>query len=360
MRSSESLRVLGSVAVLLGASTAASRANAQQQAQGFSVERLYTSAPGAGWFVMDDLTQRRGLGGTMALTTGYARDPLRVTDGTTHLPVVSDQAFTELGLAATYDRWRLHLDLDMPLTVRGRSGVVGGYRFTAPYVELGSHPDTLTDARIGVDGRLLGEPRSPFRLGVSAQLFVPEGTIQGSRADYTTDGTVRAMFRGLFAGDVGLLTYAGQLGVHVRPLDDAPTPGSPRGSELLFGAAAGPRFLLGGGGTALVVGPEVYGQTAFQSFFGKDTTGLEGLLSARAEGTAEDGEQVRVKLGMGGGLDQHFGAPEWRIVVGVEIFDHGNDRDRDTVTDRKDACPDVPGIRTKDPKTNGCPPGFTP
>ena len=32
------------------------------------------------------------------------------------------------------------------------------------------------------------------------------------------------------------------------------------------------------------------------------------------------------------------------------------DRDQDTVYDDEDACPDVPGVRTSDPKTNGCPP----
>jgi OOP family OmpA-OmpF porin len=33
------------------------------------------------------------------------------------------------------------------------------------------------------------------------------------------------------------------------------------------------------------------------------------------------------------------------------------DRDHDTVFDDEDACPDVPGVRTSDPKTNGCPRG---
>ncbi len=32
------------------------------------------------------------------------------------------------------------------------------------------------------------------------------------------------------------------------------------------------------------------------------------------------------------------------------------DRDRDGVADADDACPDVPGVHTDDPKTNGCPP----
>jgi OmpA-OmpF porin, OOP family len=353
MRNSERAFAFG--AVLLAVTGVASLANAQQQVQGFAVERLYPSAPGGGWFVMDDLSMRGGLGGDVQLTGGYAYKPLRVTDGTTHLPVVQDEASTDFGFAATYDRWRVYLNLDVPVLTQGQGGIVGAYQLTAPSVDPGSHPDSLSDARLGVDGRLVGAPGGPFRLGAGAQLFVPEG----SRADYDSDGTVRAMLRVLFAGDVGSWSYAGQLGVHIRPLDDAPAPGSPRGSELLFGVAAGPRFIVGSG-TALVVGPEVYGQSAFQSFLGKDTTGVEGLLSARMEGTADDGGQLRVKLGAGGGLDQHFGAPEWRIVLAVELFDHSTDRDHDGVTDSKDACPDVPGIKTKDPKTNGCPAGTTP
>ena len=338
----------------------ASPAQAQQKAQGFALDRFYPSAPSGGWFVMDDLSMRGGLGGALALTSGYAHDPLRVTDGVTHLAVVSSQETTGFGFAVTYDRWRLYLNLDMPIYGTGQSGTVGNYTFTAPAVEPGLTPDELGDPRLGLDGRILGGPKDPFRLGFGAQLFAPNvrpscPDASTNRCDYNTDATWRAMLRVLFAGDVGRWSYAGQLGVHVRPLDDAPIPGSPRGSELLFGVAGGPRFPVGDGGTVLVIGPEIYGETAFESFLGKDTTGVEGLLTGRIEGTADDGGQVRVKLGAGAGLDQHFGAPEWRVVVGVELFDHGVDRDHDGVTDSKDACPDTPGVKTKDPKTNGCP-----
>ena len=72
--------------------------------------------------------------------------------------------------------------------------------------------------------------------------------------------------------------------------------------------------------TALVVGPEVFGETAFRSFFGTVTTGVEGLVSGRLEGTGDDGIQLRARLGTGAGLDEHFGAPEWRLVFGVEAF----------------------------------------
>ena len=290
----------------------------------------------------------------MAVSLGYAHNPLRIrsSDDTQRLAVVSDQGSAKFGFAATYDRWRVYLDMTMPLVNKGDGGTVGAYQFAGPRVDLGSNPDTLSDARIGVDARLLGSPKSPFRLGASAQLFIPNG----KREEYDTDGSYRAMGRALVAGDVGLFTYAGQLGVHVRPLDDSPAPGSPKGSELLFGGAAGVKMpICTGGTTALIVGPEIYGATAFQSFLGGTGTALEGLLTGRLEGTADDGPQVRVKLGTGAGLNQRFGAAEWRLVFAIEVFDHSTDRDKDGISDSKDACPDTPGIRTKDPKTNGCP-----
>lgn len=109
--------------------------------------------------------------------------------------------------------------------------------------------------------------------------------------------------------------------MHIRPLDDAPIPATAQGSELLFGAAAGARLPVGSdGGWALIVGPEVYGATALRSLFGSTSTALEGLVSARIEGTAPQGRQLRIKLGAGGGLHADFGATEWRLVLAVELF----------------------------------------
>ena len=345
----------------------APRAAAQEQARGFDVNRLYLSAPGGGWFAMDTLDMHGGLGGAVALTTGYAHDALRVrsSDGSQRLAVVSDLATLDLGFAATYDRYRLYLDFPMPMDVDGQGGTVGRYQFSRPGTALpftpagvnpSTAPDTFGDVRIGADARLLGSYDGPFRLGASAQLLVPSPN--SNRAEYVTDGTFRAMARVLFAGDVGMFEYAGQLGVHVRPLDDAPTPGSPQGSELLFGLAAGPKLPLGESRSmALVVGPEVFGETAFRSLFSSTATGVEGLLGARLEGTGEDGPQIRLKLGGGGGLDARFGAPEWRVVVGIELFDRHVDRDGDGVSDAKDACPNEAGAKTADPTTSGCPSG---
>jgi hypothetical protein len=341
------------VAITLAAAWT-SNAHAQQQAQGFAVERFYPSAPGGGWLVMDTLDMRGGIGGAAGLTISYAHDPLRIatTNGSQHLTVVSDEALADFGFAATYGRFRLYLNLDAPLVMSGQSGTVGDYSFTAPTGNPSATPDALADARVGFDARLAGDAKSAFRLGAGAQLYVP---FTGDASNYLTDGTYRAMGRLLFAGDVGSFTYAAQLGVHIRPRDDAPAPG-PQGSELLFGVAAGARIAVPGlQNTSVIVGPEVYGASAFRSFLGTDGTALEGLLSGRLEGTADDGRQYRLKLGVGAGLNPHFGEPEWRFVIGIELFDHSTDRDKDGVFDSKDACPDVPGVKTKDASTNGCP-----
>ncbi len=286
MRSSSAL----AVAVAVTAFAFAPVARAQPApAQGFAVERLYTSAPGGGWFVMDSLDMHGGLGGAFAVTTGYAWNSLRVPDGSEHLAVVSHQAFADFGFAATYDRYRFYFDVASPLAISGDSGTVGGYAFTAPAADPGKDPDVLMDARIGFDARLIGDARSPFRLGAGAQLFVPSG----NSGDYETDGSYRGMVRVLAAGDVGSFTYAGQLGVHIRPLDESPTPQAPQGSELLFGVAGGLKVPLGGG-EAVIVGPEIWGESAFKSLFGGSTTGLEAMLTSRIEGTGDDGGQVRV------------------------------------------------------------------
>jgi hypothetical protein len=318
----------GAVATAVGMLACASAASAGAQtapptAEGFGVERFYASAPGGGWMVMDDLDLKGKLGGVIECTGGYSYKPLVLTssDGSGHLDVVKHQAFADVGAAVTYDRYRVYLNVSGPLLISGSTGVAGAYTYAGPSVDLGTNPDTISDVRLGFDARLFGETDGPFRLGAGAQLFVPSG----ERSEYVTDHTYRGMVRLLAAGDAGVFTYAAQLGVHIRPLDEAPVPESPQGSELLFGVAAGAKLPVNGGRMAFVVGPEVYGETAFRAFFGTDTTGLEGMLTGRLEGTGDTGPQLRVKLGVGGGLDANFGAPELRAVAAIEVFQHGHD-----------------------------------
>src|SRR5580704_11367743 len=72
-----------------------SPAHTQQVTQGFAVERFYPSAPGGGWFVMDDVNISGGLGGVISLTSGYSRNPFVVTGsgGAPRHILVANEAF---------------------------------------------------------------------------------------------------------------------------------------------------------------------------------------------------------------------------------------------------------------------------
>ena len=330
--SSSSLRRLLGLVVLATVTVPAARATAQQQAQGFALDRFYPSPAGAGWFVMDDLDMQGGLGGALALTAGYARNPLLLKDGIQTLAVVSSEALADFGFAVTYDRWRVYLDLRMPLAIEGNvtNGTIGGAVYTSPHLTLGSNPDTLSDPRIGVEGRLYGIPGGPLRFGLSAELIAPNGEepVAPKRQDYDTDGTFRAIIRALVAGDLRQFRYAGQIGVHIRLLDEAAILGSPQGSELLFGVAGGAKLPVGRRRDwAIVIGPEIFGATVLQSFLGSSATELEGLVACRLEGTGDDKPQVRIKLGAGAGIYQHFGAPESRLILSIEMFSHNGRRE---------------------------------
>jgi hypothetical protein len=299
----------------------ASAVSARAQTAGFAVERLYQSAPNAGWFVMDDLNINGGWGIAASVTTGFASLPLNVTapNGTASLGVVSEQAFLDVGIAVTHSRFRGYFNIPMPLRISGDSGSLGPYQFVAPSVDLGSHPDTVVDPRVGFDIRLRGQAGEPLRIGAGAQLVLPAG----DQADYVTDGAARGMLRILLAGDHGAFSYAGQVGLQIRSLNAAEVPGSPAGNEWLFGASGGRRFSLNPA-WSMIIGPEVFGETAAQNPSGTHT-GVEALVTTRFERPSGP-RGLRFKVGAGGGLHAQFGAPQWRVVVGAEWLGPPADR----------------------------------
>jgi outer membrane protein OmpA-like peptidoglycan-associated protein len=133
----------------------------------------------------------------------------------------------------------------------------------------------------------------------------------------------------------------------------------------------------------LIVGPEIYGTTDVTdsgAFFAKAQTPVEAILGAHLA-VAPD---WRIGAGAGAGLTRGLGEPVARVLATVEwmpavkepeppppepppppppppeppppvVPEPPPDRDHDGIPDAEDACPDVPGVRTDDPKTNGCP-----
>ena len=132
MRSSRTPRawVLGGLLCALGA-------RAQTPVEGFNAERFYPSAPGAGWFVMDSLDMHGELGGALAFSARYAQ---RAAASRADSAVVTDSAYGQVAGAFTWHSWRFSVGFDFPFAVKGRSGTMGGYQYTAPDVDLGSQP----------------------------------------------------------------------------------------------------------------------------------------------------------------------------------------------------------------------------
>jgi OmpA-OmpF porin, OOP family len=121
-----------------------------------------------------------------------------------------------------------------------------------------------------------------------------------------------------------------------------------------FSVAAGARLA----DRKLVLGPELWGSTFISegdAVFGARTTPLALVFGGHY--TAGD---WRFGAGMGPGLSHAAGTAAFRALLGVEwmpeVAPKGpTDRDGDGIHDDVDACPDVAGVASEDPKADGCP-----
>jgi OmpA-OmpF porin, OOP family len=331
----------------------AGTAFAQQKAEGFAINRFDPSERGSEWFALDSLDLR----GTNRIAAGVVGDwshkPLVLygPDGSESKLLVGDQFFLNVG-GSVIVRNRLLLSLNVPVAIyeRGEEVTLDDATYAPP------SNASIGDVRMGAAVRLLGNYGDPFTMAAGLQIYVPTG----SRSDYTSDGKVRVVPRVLGAGDVGRVTYAARLGFQYRALDGQYAGGS-IGSEVEFAAAVGLRTA----DKKLVVGPEFYGSTVVSSsdaIFKKLSTPFEVIFG----GHYTFAEAFRAGVGVGPGLTRAFGTPQVRVLASIEYVQSfvspppppppSPDRDGDGISDGEDACPDKAGVKTDNPKTNGCPP----
>ena len=280
---------------LLGCLISALAARAQTPVDGFDVERLYPSGPGAGWFVMDSLDMHGGTRGRpLLLGRATCMEPLRVTSGTgrrtrSRFGVRPDRGRHHLAFLAILVRLRL------PVRGEGPGATLSGYRYPAVDVDFGTNPTTLSDVRIGVDARLLGAGTALPAGGLGRSLDSRAARRRSTSATGHTAGWRRV----LLAGDVGAFTYAGDTWASTPTARRRGVPGAPRGSELLLG---------GRGGSEAVRGRDLWDGPSGRRGFGDRVAGFfkrgrlgRGLLSARYGGNGGTGPQLRIELGAGAG-----------------------------------------------------------
>ena len=338
---------LCAVTSVLGVWSSPARA---QTAQGFALNRLEPAETGSEWFANDTLDLRGQVRPAIGLLLDYGYKPYVLVDsnGNEVKSIVSDQLFLHVGGSLVlFDRLRLGVSLPVAIMQAGdaNGGVVNGQRI------VGGTSGGIGDLRIGADLRLVGRYGDPFTLALGGRVWAPTG----DQAQLLGDGSVRIGPHFAAAGDLGAFAYAASVGATYRANSET-FAGHPTGSQVDFGLAMGVRAAE----KKLLIGPELYGSTNVSTsgaFFDERSTPL-GLLGS-VHYSAGD---VRFGLGAGPGLSHAAGTPQVRALASLEYAPAiaeekapPSDRDGDGIFDTDDACPEIAGVRTNDPKTNGCP-----
>lgn len=337
-----SLAVASGCVALCGA---ASPAKADPAQAGYASNNFEPSERGSDWFANESLDLRGPFRFALGAVADYGYRGIigqYNSDGTVAASVVRDQLFLNVGASFVLaDRLRLGLNLPVVLEAFGHQALAGGVLYPGP-----SDDQSIGDLRASADLRVVGQYGEPFTLAVGASVFAPTG----QRSNYNGDGTARFAPHLLLAGDVGMFAYAARAGYQWRDLN-VDYIDTRIGSTFQFGGAAGLRAF----DKQLLIGPEIFGQTVVSNShaFLERATPIEVLLGIHLNLV----DQLRLNGGFGTFVTKGYGAPVFRTLFGIEWAPGvmKADRDNDGVPDNEDACPDVPGVRTNDPKTNGCP-----
>jgi OmpA-OmpF porin, OOP family len=291
-------------AVVVGlALTSSARSARAQTIKGFSDDRFEPAAAGSEWLSAESLEFSGHLRAAGRFDADWAWKPLVVYDLQGHeaAALVRQQMVAHLGAAVTlWDRARVDLGLLFAPLASGSASLVNGHDYPAP------SGASVGDLRLGADVRVFGSARSKIRGAAGAQLFVPTGATN----QFMSDGGLRFWPRFMVAGEAGAFTWAGRLGLHLRPGRDCACDLRP-GDELTGGLAVGWRM-----SPDVLVGPELNAASPISGGrFGRAVASpIEILAGARI--AVVPGWHVSV--GLGTGLTEGPGAPTLRGLLGLQ------------------------------------------
>ena len=373
MRRAHRLLTLGT---LTGAAIAAwSTHAAAQTAPGFALDRFEPSETGSEWFANDTLDIRGNWRPALGVVAdlGYKPYVLENPDGSENTSIVTEQFFLHIGGSLVlFDRLRLGVSLPIAISQSGSAngGVVNGQQIVDP------GGAGVGDLRLAADLRLFGNYGDAFTLGFGARVWFPTGDTQ----KLLGDGDFRIGPHVSVAGDLGAIAYAASVGVIYRGNDQS-FAGHPTGSAAWCRLRAGRRRAArstrssSSAPSCRVKHHRLRLERGGLRWAHDPTCSLLG-------GAHYSAGDFRFGLGAGPGLSHAAGTAAFRGLLSVEYAPGvppppppppepapepvippppvlepppPSDRDHDGIVDTEDACPDVPGVRTDDPKTNGCP-----
>jgi OOP family OmpA-OmpF porin len=285
-----------------------------------------------------------GLTPHVMLLADYAHDPLvvRTIPANTEIgAVVKNQLFLRLdGGLSLWNRLYVNADIPVALFENGDNPPdTGGQTFTSP------SGAKFGDIRLGVRVRLWGEYHDPFQIAVGGYVWLPTA----AKDAFVGTGQVRGLPQLILGGRVAeRMVWSAAVGAEIQASETYAN--VPQGSQLEWGAGLG--FLLLDN-RHLQIGPELYGDVSFRDVQ-KRTTNAELLFDVRYRII----DDLEIGAGVGPGIAAGIGTPDFRGVFMVAYTPEQKlelDRDHDGILDEADACPDVPGVASEDPRKNGCP-----
>lgn len=336
-RRSSHCPAVGAVLLVVGL---ASRAGAQE---GFALGKFQPTFAGDRLFAVPSPAVAGDKQFHVMLFGDYAHTPLILATAEGSQPIgaiVAAQLLVHANVSFSFLK-RVTVNVDLPVGFQRGDGPTGGGMTFARPTSAG-----LGDLRVGARASLLGKESDRFQLGIAAFLWAPTG----SRAAYTSDGSVRGQPMVLAGGSTRRLVWSFALGPELRSTDRfvSVTPG------VSLRGGTGAAFLPGDGD--FQIGPEVtFGIPT--SDLTKQTTDLELLLGAKHR-FARD---FVVGFAASFGLLPGVGTPDTRTVLSLAYTPAAPataslDGDRVGVADAADACPDQPGVPNRAPSKNGCAP----
>lgn len=338
------------LALAAGTST---RAHAQDMPnQGFQLNRYEPTAAGEWSFAVDHPWYSSTRSFAAGITLNYAHNPLAlgsVDDSggfSTYRVLVAHQMLAHLDVAGSFlDRVLLTASLPIVLTTSGE-----------PRFESGA---SLGDPRLGGRVRLFGQPyKGAVALSIGLDLWIPLRAISDGFPPTSGDQSVRALPKLIAGGVWNKLLWSGTLGFLIRPEAVTVAPADLRAdlgraaSELQLGLAAAyydvdRRFAIG---PELLIATAATGKDSFSRY----GTSVEAMLA----GHYNIKNLVQAGLALGAGFVRQPGTPDFRALLRLAYAptkERLPDRDQDGIVDRDDACPEVKGLRSEDPRMHGCP-----
>jgi hypothetical protein len=355
-------RLLVAIAMALLSFAPAARA---QTAPSFDARTWSPSTDAQASLILEPVTSPGPWQWNVAAWAAYAHEPVNERDGAGHVVerVVAHQVLADVtGAVGLGDRFALGVDVPIFLWQDGASNLPPSVVGRGQARESG-----IGDVTLLGKATILSNDRGGLHAGFGLAALASVGFPTGDRSSFLSDGAVTASLRVLAEYALGAAALRASLGFAFRPDDRR----WPAGAGVEVGNAVPWALALSLHPKAFAAALDSEDRQIWELAFHGSLPGEPVAPFGLGRSGASDLSPVLVALddrvalahthdfylvaGAELGLDQAFGVPVFRGVLGFGWAPRSHDRDGDGVPDDVDQCPDLPEDRDGIQDQDGCP-----